>query len=169
MTETVDRPRPEGDPDDVLLADLGRVLRAADPVPPDVALAARSALAWLRLDAELAELAYDSLLDESWLAGVRGAVAEQPRLMTFTTDDVSLEVQVSLVVMRRRLVGQIVPPQPARVDVRHESHPDAVMTAAADHLGRFIVDDVDAGPISLRCRLLGGGEERVIETDWVIV
>ena len=48
--------------DDALLAELAGILARVDPVPGEVTLAARSALAWRSMDAELAELLHDSAL-----------------------------------------------------------------------------------------------------------
>ena len=53
----------DGLDDDRLLRLLGEVLDESDPVPPDAAAAARAADLG-RLDAELADLVFDSLLDE---------------------------------------------------------------------------------------------------------
>ena len=50
--------------DDDLLRELGRVVTAADPVPPEVIAAAKASFTWRTIDAELAELAFDSLLDD---------------------------------------------------------------------------------------------------------
>ena len=72
----------QGMDDDRLLEEIGQLLRRADPVPSDVTLAARSALAWRRMDAELAELLYDSALEAEPLAGVR-STATGWRVLTF--------------------------------------------------------------------------------------
>ena len=53
-----------------LLGELRELGRAADPVPPAVLFAAIGSLAWRRIDADLAELTSDSLLDDA-LAGLR--------------------------------------------------------------------------------------------------
>ena len=54
--DTASPPAPGG-PDDELVADLRRVLAAVDPIPEHVQLAARLAIEWRTLDAELAALA----------------------------------------------------------------------------------------------------------------
>ena len=69
----------EGPPDELepieeerLLAELRQFGRMLDPVPAQVLFAARGSLAWRRLDADLAELSFDSLVDgDLELAGVR--------------------------------------------------------------------------------------------------
>src|SRR4051794_33213017 len=69
-----------------LLAELSEVFGHVDPVPPEVVAAARASFTWRTVDAELAvlaELAFDSLVDDTGGTLVRGAAAEQPRLLTF--------------------------------------------------------------------------------------
>src|SRR4028119_2074881 len=85
-----------------LLDELRALAGRADPVPPAAILAARSAIAWRTIDAELAELTYDSVLDDS-LAAVR--TSETTRLVTFEAGDAQIEVQVATLAEKRRLVG----------------------------------------------------------------
>lgn len=154
-----------GDPEDAeLLDELRAVLGRADPVPPEVVEAARAAFGWRRLDAELAELLHDSSLDEERLAGVRGGVGRSdPRLLTFEAGPLTVEVEVAAVGARRRLVGQLVPAQPAVVEVRHAG---GTVAARADELGRFAAGGIEPGPVSLRCRPAAGA---AVETTWVNV
>ena len=60
--------------------------------------------------------------------------------------------------------GQLVPPQPGRVEVRH---PDGSLTVAADDLGHFRVEEVLHGPVSLRCQPDVGAVPTV--TSWIII
>lgn len=147
--------------DDALLDEMGALLRRADPVPGEVTLAARSALAWRRMDAELAELLHDSALEAEPLAGVRSTAGGWRALTFETTDGLSIEVEVGVDRSKRSIVGQIVPPVSARILVRF---PGADLPIHADELGRFQASDLRAGPISLRCELSDG---RAIETGWV--
>src|SRR5437588_4729513 len=87
-----------------LLAELSAMFDVVDPVPPEVTQAAYGAFAWRTIDAELAELAEDSLLTGT--AGVRGA---DTRLLTFEAPSVSAVVEVTELGVRRRLVGQVIP------------------------------------------------------------
>src|SRR2546423_120672 len=149
------------DGDDHLVSELRAVANAVDAVPEPVVAAARASLTWRTIDAELAELAYDSLLDDAALAGTRAGGDTGPRLLTFEAADMSVEVEVTEVGARRKLVGQLVPPAPATVEVRH---PGGTSTVAADGLGRFSVDAVDAGPVSLRITVTGP-----VTTAWVVL
>lgn len=156
--------QPERDPRDEGLVDELRALAAgADPVPLRVLEAARLSYSWRTIDAELAELAYDSVMDDERLALVRSG--EGPRLLTFECPQVTVEVEVTAVGGTRKLVGQIVPERGAEVEVRHKG---GVVTVAADDLGRFSAEGVESGPIGLRLRL-GGRPALAIETDWLTV
>src|ERR1700736_6555418 len=88
-----------------LLGERRALARAVDPVPAEVTFAAKGSLAWRRIDAELAELTFDSLLEDAALAGVRGG--DTVRLVTFEAGDVSVEVEITDAGDRRRLIGQL--------------------------------------------------------------
>lgn len=146
--------------DDRLLAALGAALDAADPVPDAVAAAAKASLTWLTIDAELAALVFDSAAEEA--AGVRAV--EAARQMTFRTPGIEIELVV-LSEMARRLVGQLVPPQSAEIELHHRG---GTMTAPADELGRFTFEDVPTGSIRLICKLEGEGGN-LVTTEWVLI
>lgn len=146
-----------------LLAALRAVAGTVDPVPPGVVEAAKASITWRSIDAELAELAYDSLLDDALLVGTRSEVA--PRSLTFEAADVVVEVEVVDTGDRRRLLGQLVPPRPAEVQVRHSG---GLIRVDADEVGRFSAAGVAAGPVSLRCRV-PGRDGPPVETPWVVV
>ncbi|MGN6333666.1 MAG: hypothetical protein ACTHOD_18780 [Motilibacteraceae bacterium] len=145
-------------PADELLVLLADAAALADPVPEAVLGAARAALGWRTLDAELAALVEDSA--ERPLAGVRG---DGPRLLTFEADDTAVVVEVSAVGGARRLLGQLVEPRSARIEVRH---PGGTTTVDADDLGRFTAGQIPAGPVSIVCRF-GPPSARVVATTWV--
>jgi hypothetical protein len=147
--------------DDELIAELRRVAGLADPVPERVLHAARGSFAWRTIDAELAQLAYDSAVDAD-LAAVRGP--GESRLLTFDAPEVSIELEVTETDGERRLEGQLVPPQPATVEIRHQG---GSVTAEADELGRFSAAALARGPVSLVCRL--HGQANAIVTDWLVL
>ena len=155
MTEPTDH-------DDELLAhlqDAGRL----DPVPAEAVAAARAAFLWRTIDAELGQLTYDSSDDDKLLAGVRSTVSGSARLLTFESPTLTVEVEAVAVGERRRLIGQLVPPQTGLIEVRHSG---GSVTVEADQLGRFTAENLSAGPISLRCRTASGA---TVTTDWVLV
>ncbi|MGH2944470.1 MAG: hypothetical protein ACRDLN_17045 [Solirubrobacteraceae bacterium] len=152
--------------DDALLAELRDVIGQLDPIPEPVQIAARLALEWRTLDAELAALVHDSAVDAS-LVALRGAVA--PRALTFEAPDLTIEVEAEIADGDGglRLVGQLVPPQRAEVAVHHG---EDLIAVRADERGRFAACGVATGPVSLRCRLDGpSGASRLVETGWLTI
>ena len=143
--------------DDVLLARLGRALAPVDPPPASVVAAAKASFALRDLDGELAALVFDSAAEREPV-GVRGGGAS--RLLSFEADEAGVELEVAGT--DRRLVGQLVPPSPAEIELRD---PEGSRTVAADHLGRFAVDAPAHGPVQLRWRTGG----RLTRTDWVLL
>ena len=146
------------EPDGGLLAELRLLASRHDPVPERAIAAARSAIAWRTLDAELAELTADSSTDAE-LATVRTTADE--RMLTFRSAALTVELEVLQDAGRRRILGQLVPPGPARIEVRH---PGGTATVEADAVGRFSAGDVAPGPVSLRC----AGDGGAVETDWFL-
>lgn len=160
MAEQVQEP---GEADARLLDALRAVAATHDPVPPAVTRAAADSFTWRTIDAELADFAYDSLLDDAVLAGTRSDGT--PRTLTFEAADVVVEVEIVEAGEGRRLLGQLVPPGGAEIQVRHSG---GMVTVEADEIGRFTAAGVAPGPVSLRCRL-HGHEAPPVETPWVIV
>ena len=150
--------RNDDDPEGELLARLRALAASHDPVPAEAVAAARSAIAWRTMDAELAELTEDSSVD-SGLAGVRST--DVPALLTFESANLTVEIEILQAGTSRRLLGQIVPPGPGQVDVDQGG---ATTTVEADEVGRFRADLGGAGPVRLRCRV----DTRVVETDWFL-
>ena len=150
------------DPDDELEAELRRLAARREPVPAPLRQAAVDAFSWRDIDAEIAELVYDSLLDADPASLVRGP-ADQ-RLVSFAIGGMTIDLEVTGVGPGRTVMGQIVPPQRATVDIRH---PRDTVTVEADDLGRFRSGPLPSGPASLRLRPPPGADGPVIVTDWV--
>lgn len=149
--------------DDRLVAELARVLRGADPVPATVVEAARGSFGWRELDAELAKLVADSRLAT---APVRG---DPGRLLSFQAGDRTLEIEVTRLDDRLRILGQVVPPGPARV---RAEQPAGTMEVTADQLGRFTIDSLPPGPTRFFCLLLGPDGAPVdtgIVSEWQVL
>ena len=142
-------------PDDELVAEVRALMSRYDPVPPEALAAAHSAIAWRTIDAELAELSA-----EAELVGVRGV--SSPELLSFESRGLTVELEVLAVDGGRRLLGQLVPPGPGLVQVRHEG---GSVSVPADEVGRFRADDLAPGPVSLRC----SAGPHVVETDWFLI
>lgn len=129
--------------DDQVLAELRRAMDVADPPPDRLATIAKAALTWRTIDAELAELAFDSARD---MAGVRDQTVQ--RQVTFETADVEIELMVADD-ESRRVIGQLVPPTAATVVMISGDDDEPVrITTSADALGRFSFDDVPTAPVA---------------------
>ena len=158
----MDQP-PAAGHDDVLLADLGRVIAAAEPVPEFLREAARAAFAWRNIDDELAqivslaELIYDSAEDARPLAGVRGTTTL--RTLSFEGAGVGLELDVD----GFHVEGQVVPASAATIEIHTTA---GTVSATTDANGMFRVDLPSAGPAAIRVRL-SGDDTPVLRTDWI--
>jgi hypothetical protein len=153
------------EPDDTELEEeLRRIVAQVDPVPPGLLGAAVGAFAWRTIDADLAELVFDSLVDHDEAALVRGS--GQGRMLSFRASSLTIDVEMTGTGDSRKLVGQLLPPQRASVDIRQGDH---VVTIEADELGRFSAGPLQAGPISLRCRPGAETVQPPVVTDWVAI
>jgi hypothetical protein len=144
---------------DPMFATLRNVIDHADPVPQAVVEAARAAYTWRTIDAELAELTADSAMAT---AGVRSTSA--PRLLTFEGAGLEVEVEVAQTGSTRHLSGQLVPMGPAHITVRWSA---GTQETTADDLGRFALDRVPAGSVSLA--ILRTGADQPIVTSWISI
>jgi hypothetical protein len=145
--------------DELLLAELREVVGRVDPLSPDMVAAARASFVWRTIDAELAQLSQDTVLDADRMALVRGTGA--PELRTFEAPGLTVEVETVAVADGVRLLGQLVPAGPGEVEIRH---PDGTIRVEADDMGRFAAEGMPPGPVSLRCRAAGA----VVDTDWFL-
>ncbi|AXE90245.1 hypothetical protein C1703_34980 [Streptomyces sp. Go-475] len=137
----------------LLEEELRQAAAVLDPVPPELQQIAVDAYALHDLDARVAELTFDSLVDS---LPVRGAT-DTPRMLTFRAGEVTVDVEVT----EDGLMGQVLPPQPARIEVLCGPRPGSALTA--DDLGRFTADVPPSGPFALRLRT--GGD--VVVTEWL--
>jgi hypothetical protein len=147
--------------DDSWLPDkLQAVVAAADPIPFDVLQSLRACFAQRSREGDLAELVYDSVVDET--AGVRAGGGD--RQLSFHGDQVSVEMAVAH--ERGRVLGQLVPAVAGEVEIRQTS---GSYVLPVDELGRFVADGIPKGPVSFRCRGEAGGRPFVTATDWVVL
>jgi hypothetical protein len=144
---------------------LAQLLRQVDPVPANVVEAARSSFGWRTLESELAQLTADSLLVS---ADVRG---EQPRMLTYQAGERTIEAEVSDLGGRLRILGQLSPPQPARVRADQPAGAAGV-EVVADSLGRFSIGGLPSGPTRLVCQPLGPDGEPAgaeVHGEWLVL
>jgi len=142
--------------DDELLAGLRDAMRAREAVPASFVETAKNAYAWHDIDAELAQLTYDSQSDQRMAAVTRSEPASI-RALTFTSDHVSLELEVT----EDGLLGQIIPPRAGTLEVHTKA---GVMTTTVDEIGFFAVDPKPDNSFRLRCRTADGAD---VLTGWI--
>ncbi len=105
-----------GADEELLEEELRQAASLLDPVPPALLQSAVDAFALRDLEARVAELTFDSLVDA---IPVRGAAAA-PRMLTFSAGEVTLDVEVT----EEGLIGQVLPrPPPASRSSRAPARP----------------------------------------------
>jgi hypothetical protein len=147
----------DGWDDEQLLAALSEAMRARRVVSASFVETARSAYTWHDIDAELAQLTYDSSRHPDSCAAVRSEDASI-RAMTFTSAHFSVELEVA----GSSLIGQILPPQEGTIDVQTQAATTTV--AQIDQIGCFRVEPVPPGPFRLCCRIAEGIN---VMTGWI--
>jgi hypothetical protein len=146
------------DDDDQVLTALGQALRRGRDVPRSFVEAGKNAFPWSGLDAELAELAYDSAQDTGRVPALTRAAPASLRSVTFASATVTIELTLT----PEQLDGQVIPPQSGEVELLVASGP--AQTAEIDGLGRFRIRPIPSRSFRLHCRT--EDSERVL-TDWV--
>lgn len=142
-----------------LISQLRDSLGQADPVPSDVTDFAKAAFTWRSIDAELAEMAYDSST-EDLPAGVRSTATA--RMLTFEVGRWTIDVEYNEAT--RRLIGHVDPGQRLAIELHFAG---GAVGIYSDAHGRFDFDDVLPGPISLVIRT--SGDLEVIKTEWTVI
>ena len=147
---------PDSWDDEELLAALGEAMRAWQAVPEWFVETGKNAYAWHDIDAEMAQLTYDSLVDRERLAVVRSEAASI-RALTFTSTRLSIELEVA----ETSLLGQIIPPRAGTLEVHTTA---GVTSTPVDEIGCFTVEPIPASPFRLRCRIEDGAD---VLTGWI--
>ncbi|MBV9094512.1 MAG: hypothetical protein JO132_11630 [Streptosporangiaceae bacterium] len=143
--------------DEQLLAALRQAVRARQAVPSRFVEMGKNAYAWHNIDAELAELTYDSSTDTELSAAVRSGTAPI-RALTFSSAHLSIEVEVA----EASLLGQVIPPREGTIET--ETSAGAAGTTPVDQAGCFAVEPKPSGPFRLRWRTADGAD---VVTAWV--
>ena len=142
--------------DEQLLAALREAVRAREAVPSRFIETGKNAYAWHNVDAELAQLTYDSSADAELSAAVRSETASI-RALTFTSARLSMELEVT----EASLLGQIIPPGAGTLETYAK---EGVTTSPVDEIGCFALDPIPAGPFRLRFRTTDGID---VVTGWI--
>ena len=140
-----------------LLTALQQALRARQAVPAAFAAAGQNAFAWHNVDAELAQLSYDST---GPTGRVPSALAEDAfiRALTFSSVHLTIELEVT----RDSLLCQVVPAQPAIIEV--QARTGAATRVNADGIGCFSIHPIPRGLFRLRCQTAAGID---VLTGWI--
>ena len=146
----------DGWDDEELLAALGEAMRARQAVPEWFVHTGKNAYAWHNIDAELAQLTYDSSRDQDVPAAVRSEAASI-RALTFTSARLSIELEVA----EGELLGQIIPPRAGTLEVHTTA---GVTSSPVDEIGCFVVETIPNSPFRLRCRTADGAD---VLTGWI--
>jgi hypothetical protein len=145
--------------DEEVLAALQQALRAQRAVPPEFIEAGKNAFAWHNIDAELAQLTYDSNEDQREAAVVRSETASI-RALTFTSAHLTLELEVT----GNSLLGQLLPAREGQLEI-HTRAGD-ITTTEVDEIGCFSVDPIPESPFRLRCHTADGTD---VLTGWITI
>ncbi len=135
--------------DEEVLAGLRQALRERQAVPPEFVEAGQNAFAWRNIDAELAQLTYDSTLDSAEATSMRAETASI-RALTFTSTQLTIELEVT----RDSLLGQIIPAQAGMIRVQLRAGAETALPA--DEIGCFSIHPIPPGPFRLHCRTAAG-------------
>jgi hypothetical protein len=144
--------------DDELVERLRRIADEVDAPSELVAETARAAFTTRRLDEELAELLRDSDLATSQL--VRGE-ASGPRVLSFETAAVSLELQIEETAGRIALSGVV---SGSSGGATIETITTEPRTVEIDDSGWFRIGDLPAGPLRVHVSAADGGG---VTTGWI--
>jgi hypothetical protein len=150
---------PDGWDDEQLLAALRESMRARQMVPDAFIDIGKSAYAWHNIDAELAQLTYDSSRerDRDQVASTRSETASI-RALTFTSAHLTLELEVT----DGTLVGQVIPARAGTLET--QTGAGAITSTPVDEIGCFAVEPIPASPFRLRCRMADGTD---VLTGWI--
>ena len=137
--------------DEQLLAALREALEADEAVPPEFIELGKNAYAWHNIDAELAQLTYDSIHEPEEALSLR-AEAASIRALTFTSAHLTIELEVS----EDSVLGQVVPAQSGMIEIQGREGTTA--TTEADEVGCFLIRPIPDSPFRLRFRTADGSD-----------
>jgi hypothetical protein len=141
--------------DDALLADLRRIAAIVDAPSPLLATSSRATFAFGRLDDELARLVQDTAVAP---VGSRGV--DEPRMIAFAADEITVDVEVTGGPDDRRLTGVVDGPVTG-LDVQT---PATTYPVEVDEQGRFRTSGLEGSLLRLTMSTRSG---RSVTTPWV--
>jgi hypothetical protein len=147
----------DGWDDEHLLGALREAMRARHAVPHEAVETAKGFYAWHNIDAELAQLTYDSSREEDRSSRVRSETAAV-RALTFTSAHLSIDLEVT----EGALLGQVMPPEGGTIEAQTRS--GMTPTTPVDEIGCFSIEPVPPSPFRLHCRTARGLD---VVTGWI--
>jgi hypothetical protein len=150
---------PDSWDDEQLLGALKDALLARRAVPPEFVEAGKNAYAWRNIDAELAQLTYDSIRDKDRTPAMRSETASI-RALTFTSPHLTIELEVS----EDHLFGQVIPPREGTIEIHTRA--DAIAETPVDELGCFVIRPIPSSPFRLNCHT---ADDTDVMTGWITV
>ena len=144
--------------DERLLAALSEAMKAREAVPEWFIETGKNAFAWHNIDAELAQLTYDS--NEDRLPAVTRAETASIRSLTFTSEHLTLELEVT----GNSLLGQIFPARAGVLEIHTRA--GEISTTEVDEIGCFSVEPIPASPFRLRSSASDGTH---VLTGWITI
>ena len=145
--------------DDRLLGALSQALKARKAVPSWFIETGKNAFAWHNIEAELAQLTYDSNEDRREAAVMRSETASI-RALTFTSAHLTVELEVT----EGSLLGQIIPPRAGTLEIHTKA--GAITTTEVDEIGCFAIEPIPDSPFRLRCHTADGTD---VLTGWITI
>jgi len=145
--------------DDRLLGALSQALKARQAVPPWFIETGKNAFAWHNIDAELAQLTYDSNEDRREAAAMRAETASI-RALTYTSDHLTLELEVT----GNSLLGQLFPARAGVLEIHTRT--GEITTTEVDEIGCFSLNPIPDSPFRLRSRASDGTH---VLTGWITI
>ena len=146
-------------PDETLLAALREALAAREAVPAAFVEAGKLAYAWRCIDAELAQLTFDSLRDAELTASTRSESASI-RALTYQSARFTIEVEIT----DGALLGQLIPSQGGTAEMQTQA--GHISASSIDEVGCFAIEPKPDSPFRLRVR--NEGQPDVV-TGWLTI
>jgi hypothetical protein len=146
-------------PDEALLVALREALAARQAVPTAFVEAGKHAYTWHRIDAELAQLTFDSRLDTEVTASTR---SESAPIRALTLRSASFTIEVAIT--DDAFLGQLIPPQSGTAEMQARS--GCVSDTSINEVGCFAIEPKPDSPFRLRVRTDGQAD---VVTGWLTI